>query len=119
MITFWHNPRCSKSRQALTLLQDHGAEVTVRRYLADAPDLGDLRAVQARLGVPALQMIRTGEAAFKAMELRSDSDDDTLLRAMAEVPKLIERPIAILGDRAVIGRPPEAVLGLLDDPGGG
>ncbi|WP_353471333.1 arsenate reductase (glutaredoxin) [Salipiger sp. H15] len=109
----WHNPRCSKSREALALLQGKGVEPEVRRYLEDAPSLDELKAAQAALGLPAIKMVRVKEPEFAAAGLSKDSDDETLLRAMAEVPKLIERPIAFAATRAVIGRPPERVLDLL------
>jgi len=113
MITLWHNPRCSKSRAALALLQDKGAPLTLRRYLDDAPDLAELRRVHALLGGEVIDMMRPGEARFKELGLGRDTSEDTLLAAMAENPILIERPIAIAGTRAVIGRPPEQVLDLL------
>ena len=109
----WHNPRCSKSRAALALLQERGVEPEIRKYLEDAPSLDELRAAQAALGLPAIEMMRPKEAAFREMGLSRDADDETLLRAMAEQPKLIERPVLFAGDRAVIGRPPERVLELL------
>ena len=112
-VTLWHNPRCSKSRAALTLLEKAGAAVTVRRYLEDAPTLAELTALHRALGRRAIDMVRTGEAAFRDAGLSKSSDDDTLLQAMADHPILIERPVAIRGVRAVIGRPPEAVLTLL------
>ncbi|WP_428849245.1 arsenate reductase (glutaredoxin) [Thetidibacter halocola] len=109
----WHNPRCSKSRAALALLEERGVAATVRRYLDDAPSLDELRAAQSALGVPAIEMVRVKEAEFKAMGLTRDSGDAALLAAMAAAPKLVERPILFDGDRAVIGRPPERVLDLL------
>lgn len=109
----WHNPRCSKSREALALLEARGADLRVRRYLEDAPSLDELRSAQAALGLSAIEMMRPKEAAFREMGLSRDADDETLLRAMAEQPKLIERPVLLAGDRAVIGRPPERVLELL------
>ncbi len=109
----WHNPRCSKSRQALALLDARGVDVTVRRYLDDAPSLEELRAAQAALGGAARDMIRAGEALFKELGLSADDPDEILLQAMAAHPKLIERPVAFSGGRAVIGRPPERVLDLL------
>ncbi|MCT4369787.1 arsenate reductase (glutaredoxin) [Yangia mangrovi] len=109
----WHNPRCSKSREALALLEEKGARPKVRRYLEDAPTYDELKAAQAALGVSAIEMVRTKEAEFKAAGLSRDSDDEALLRALAETPKLIERPVAFAGSRAVIGRPPERVLELL------
>ena len=114
MITFWHNPRCSKSRAGLALLQESGAALSVRRYLDDPPTVDELRAVLHLLDVPAMQMVRRKEPEFAAMGLRSDSDTETVLRALAAAPRLIERPIAIRGNRAAIGRPPEALRALLD-----
>lgn len=113
MIEFWHNPRCSKSRQALALLTERGADIRERRYLDDAPTLDELRRAQAALGLPAIGMMRTGEKLFRELGLSKTDDDETLLTAMSNAPILIERPLAILGDRAVIGRPPEQVLDLL------
>jgi arsenate reductase len=113
MIEFWHNPRCSKSREALKLLEARGAEVTVRRYLEEAPTAQELRALQARLDLPAVEMMRVKEARFRELGLSKTDGDEVLLGAMAQNPVLIERPVAIEGARAVIGRPPERVLDLL------
>ncbi len=113
MITFWHNPRCSKSRAALKLLEDAGAKLTIRRYLDDPPTREELDKVLHKLGLPASALIRTGEAAYRDLGLDGQTPDDELLDAMAEDAILIERPIAIHADRAVIGRPPEDVLSLL------
>jgi len=114
MIILWHNPRCSKSRQALALLQERGVEVEIRRYLEDAPTRDELETVRTALGTPpVIEMMRPKEPEFKAAGLSKTADDATLLQAMADHPKLIERPVAIKGDRAVLGRPPEAVLELI------
>lgn len=115
MITFWHNPRCSKSREALTLLEERGAEVTVRRYLEDAPDEAELRAAQALLGGALIDMVRTGDARFRELGLTRTASANALYAAMVEHPRLIERPLAMTETRAVMGRPPEAVLELLKD----
>lgn len=112
-LILWHNPRCSKSRQALALLEERGAEVTLRLYLDDTPNLDELRVAQTALGLSAVEMMRTKEAAFKELGLTKEMPDDALLQAMAEQPKLIERPVLFAGDKAVIGRPPERVLDLL------
>ncbi|CUH75142.1 arsenate reductase (glutaredoxin) [Tropicibacter naphthalenivorans] len=109
----WHNPRCSKSRAALALLEERGVQVTVRKYLEDAPTVEELQAAQTALGLPVTQMMRTKEAAFKDMGLTKDTPKDALLAAMAQEPKLIERPVLFKADKAVIGRPPERVLELL------
>ncbi|MCR9114345.1 MAG: arsenate reductase (glutaredoxin) [Rhodobacteraceae bacterium] len=113
VIEIWHNPRCSKSRQTLALLQERGIDPTIRRYLEDAPDIDRLRAVRAALDVPAIAMMRPGEAAFREQGLSRTDDDETLLAAMAAHPILIERPIVIREGKAVIGRPPDNVLSLI------
>ena len=114
MIAFWHNPRCSKSRAALALLDARGAELRVRRYLDDPPTEAEIRAVRAALGSPpAIEMMRPKEKRFRELGLSRADDDDRLIAAMAAHPILIERPIAIRDGKAVIGRPPEAVLSLL------
>jgi arsenate reductase (glutaredoxin) len=113
VITIWHNPRCSKSRQTLALIETAGAEVSVRRYLDSPPTLAELESAATALGLRPIEMIRTGEARFKELGLTRDSDDMTLMKAMAENPILIERPIVFKGAKAVIGRPPEAVNALL------
>ena len=112
-LTIWHNPRCSKSRQTLTLLQENGHAPEVRLYLEDAPGEAELRAAAKALGLGPLEMMRTKEAEFKAEGLTKESGDDALFAAMARVPKLIERPIVFAGGKAAIGRPPEAVLEIL------
>ena len=112
-VTIWHNPRCSKSRQTLALIEERGVAPVVRKYLEDAPSEAEIRAALAALGLKPIEAMRTKEAEFGAMGLSKDSDDDTLIRAMAEVPKLIERPIVFKGDKARLGRPPEAVLDIL------
>ncbi len=112
-VTIWHNPRCSKSRQTLALVEDQGVTPVVRKYLEDAPDEAEIRAALAALGLRPIEAMRTKEKEFKDLGLTKDSDDDALIRAMAEVPKLIERPIVFNGGKARLGRPPEAVLEIL------
>lgn len=113
MITLWHNPRCSKSRQTLALIEEAGAAVSLRRYLEDAPTREEIIIARDALGLTAIEMMRTGEKVFKELNLTSDSPEDALIDAMAVHPILIERPIAFTQSRAVIGRPPEAVKALL------
>ena len=105
-----HNPRCSKSRGALELT---GERVPVRFYLDDPLTYEELRELLAILGVRAIDITRTGEARFKELGLTGESDDETLLRAIAGNPILLERPILVRGGRAVIGRPPERVSEIL------
>lgn len=113
MIEYWHNPRCSKSRAGLALLEENGASVEVRKYLEDAPSADELRAVLSQLGIPAIGMMRTGEKRFKELGLTKTTSEDDLIKAMAENPILIERPLATAGDKAAIGRPPENLMALL------
>lgn len=113
MITIWHNPRCSKSRKTLALIEASGAAHQVRRYLEDAPSLSELKEAQAALDVPAIEMLRPSEKLFKELGLSRTEDEATLLEAAAQHPILIERPIVLSHGRAVIGRPPEAVDTLL------
>lgn len=112
-ITIWHNPRCTKSRQTLKLLEERGLNPVVRRYLDDAPDAGEISAVLAMLGGGAIDMMRPKEKAFAAAGLSKAMAEADLVAAMAAAPILIERPIVINGDKAAIGRPPEAVLDIL------
>lgn len=113
MIEYWHNPRCSKSRAGLALLEEKGADVRVRKYLEDSPSGDELRTALSLLELPAIALIRTGEKAFRELGLSKTLPDDALIRAMAENPILIERPLGITEDRAAIGRPPETLLTLL------
>ena len=113
MITIWHNPRCSKSRQALALLEARGEEVEVRRYLDDPPDAAALRETLATLGLPAIALVRTGETAWKESGLSKDSPEAEIIAAMAAHPILIERPVVFANGRAVIARPPERVAEIL------
>jgi arsenate reductase len=113
-ITLYHNPRCSKSRQALALLEEHGAQPQLRLYLENAPTKAELQALLTKLGIPARELLRTTEEAYREQGLADTAlPDSRLLSAMVSEPKLIQRPIAIAGNRAVLGRPPEKVLELL------
>ena len=113
-IVLYHNPRCSKSREALALLQSRELAVSVVPYLDTPPDAGQLRELLAKLGIGARQLLRTGEDAYRELHLADPAlDDDALIAAMVAHPRLIERPIAVHGERAVIGRPPERVLEIL------
>lgn len=112
-IKIYHNPRCSKSRQTLALLTDRGETPEIIEYLKDAPSEAEIRAVAKMLGILSVrEMMRTGESIYKELNLKAVTDEDRLIRAMAENPKLIERPIVIKDGKAAIGRPPESVLSL-------
>lgn len=107
-----HNPRCSKSRAAKALLEERGAKFRLRLYLEEPLSRTELEELARRLGRPAREWVRRGEPAFAAAEL-GRSDDEAVLDAIAKHPELLERPILVRGDRAVVGRPPEKVLELL------
>ena len=110
----WHNPRCSKSRQTLQLLRDQGIEPEIRAYLEDAPTTEELGLVLDLLGIEPAAWLRTKEDDFKVAGLKGVTDRAQILAAMAARPKLIERPVVIHGGKAVLGRPPEAVLALFE-----
>jgi len=113
MVRIYHNPRCSKSRQTLQLLQEKGVEPEVVEYLKTPPSEAEIRDLLAKLGVAAFDLTRRGESVFKELGLSRESGEDALIRAMAAHPILIERPIVVNGAKAAIGRPPETVLGIL------
>jgi arsenate reductase len=113
-VTIWHNPRCSKSRGALALLAEHGVDPRIVRYLDETPSRAGLLDVLRRLGTDDPRTItRTGEPRYRELGL-SDADSDTLLDALVANPILIERPIVLVGERAVVARPPERALELLE-----
>lgn len=111
--TIWHNPRCSKSREALAFLQDKGHDLTVRLYMKDPPTADELRALHKLLDRPVIEFTRTNEALFRELNLTKASSDAELLAAMADHPNLVERPIIFANGQARIGRPPERALEIL------
>jgi len=113
-VTLYHNPRCSKSRQTLQLLQERGIEPQVIEYLKTPPDADTLRAILAQLGIGPRDLLRRKEAEYKALGLDNpELSDAELIQAMVEHPRLIERPIVLTDKGAAIGRPPENVLEVL------
>ncbi|WP_426245510.1 arsenate reductase (glutaredoxin) [Pseudomonas sp. TWR3-1-1] len=113
-LTLYHNPRCSKSRGALELLQAQGLTPNVVRYLETPLNAAQLSDLLAKLKISARQLLRTGEEEYTTLNLAdSNLSDAQLIDAMAAHPKLIERPILVVGNHAVIGRPPEKVLEIL------
>lgn len=114
MILIYHNPRCSKSRQTLQLLEEKGIEPEVRLYLEDVPSKAEINELLGKLGISARDLLRNSEDAYKDNNLSDKSlSDDALIEAMTQFPKLIQRPIVVNGDKAALGRPPEDVLEIL------
>lgn len=113
-IQILHNPRCSKSRQTLALLEEKGIEPEVIKYLDTPPSATELKAILQKLGISARDLLRKGEHDYKALNLKDPSlSEDALIDAMVKHPKLIERPIVINNNQARLGRPPESVLDII------
>jgi arsenate reductase len=113
-ITLWHNPRCSKSRDSFKLLEEKGIEANVVKYLEDVPTKEELKTILTMLGMSsARELMRTKEAIYTELNLKDENSEEKLIEAMVNNPKLIERPIIIKGNKAVIGRPIEKVIELL------
>ncbi|MCG7388918.1 arsenate reductase (glutaredoxin) [Pantoea sp. ACRSB] len=113
MVTLYHNPRCSKSRETLALLEAQGVEPEIVRYLETPPDRETLQILLQKLGLSsARQLMRTKDELYKTLQLENASESE-LLDALASHPALLERPVVVNDDRARIGRPPEAVLAIL------
>jgi len=105
-IKLWHNPRCSKSREAFSILEENNCDKEVFKYLDEKPTKEELKKVLKMLGFKsAREWMRTKEDIYKELNLKDETDEEKLLDAMVEYPKLIERPVIIKGDKAIIGRP--------------
>ena len=116
--TIFHNPRCSKSRATLQLLKDRGHDPKIVLYLESPPGTEDLKSIVASLGIRPRDLMRKGEPEFQQQGLHDpDLGDDELIAAMVATPRLIERPIVLVNNRAAIGRPPESVLTLFNGNG--
>ena len=113
MTTLYHNPRCSKSRQALQLLEKEGETIEIIKYLENAPTHQELKQVTELLGIEPIELVRTQETLWKENYKGKNLSNAEIIDAVIQNPKLIERPIAIKGTHAVIGRPPEKVLDIL------
>ena len=109
----YHNPRCSKSRQTLALLQENGIEPDVVLYLDNIITSNELRSLLAKLGISPMQLVRKGETVWKEKYKDMELSDDQVIEAMIANPKLIERPIVVKDELAVLGRPPENILELI------
>lgn len=109
----YHNPRCSKSRATLALLEEHGVEPEIIEYLNTPPDAATITALLGKLGLQARDIIRTNEEEFKASGLSLDSPAEELIGLIERAPKVLQRPIVEVGSQARIGRPPEQVLDII------
>ena len=113
-IKIWHNPRCSKSRNAVTLLEEKGMDPEIVKYLDTPPSREEIVAMLKMLGISARELMRTKESIYKELNLKEVADEEKLIDALAENPKLIERPIVIKDGKAAIGRPIEKIVELLE-----
>jgi len=109
----WHNPKCSKSRDSYKLLEEKGINAEVVKYLENPPTKDEIKKVLGMLGISARELMRTKEDLYKELNLKEEQDEEKLIEAMADHPKLIERPIVIKNGKAVIGRPIEKVIELI------
>ncbi|WP_226563943.1 arsenate reductase (glutaredoxin) [Shewanella chilikensis] len=113
-VTIFHNPRCSKSRETLALLESKGVEIQIVEYLKQVPDAATISELLAKLGISTRELMRTKEEEYKAQGLNNpELTEAQLIAAMVATPKLIERPIVLAKGKAAIGRPPENVLAIL------
>ena len=110
----YHNPQCSKSRQTLALLQDRGVDIEIVKYLDTPPSAADVEALIDLLGIEPHDLVRTGEAAYGESGLSKDSSAREVAAAIARSPRLLQRPVVVVNNRAAIGRPPESVLKLFE-----
>ena len=113
-LTIYHNPKCSKSRETLALLRAHRVEPRIIEYLKTPPTAAELKSIVSKLGIRPEDLVRKGEAVYKAKYASRTLSDDEWLAAMVKHPILIERPIVVAGRKAAIGRPPDRVLALID-----
>jgi arsenate reductase len=109
-VTLWHNPRCSKSRNAVNYLEEQGIETEIVKYLDTPPTREEIVEVLTMLGIGARELMRTKEEIYKTLNLKEVTDENALIDAMVSHPKLIERPVAIINGKAAIGRPLEKIV---------
>jgi len=113
-VTVWHNPRCSKSREAIKIVEESGCDAEVVKYLETNPDKETLTNLLKMLDLTPRELMRTKEAIYKELKLKDESNDEKLIEAMVENPKLIERPVLIKDGKAIIGRPTERISEFLN-----
>jgi len=113
MIKIYHNPRCRKSREGLELLESKNKKFEIIKYLEDVPSEIELKEIINLLGIKPIELVRKNEAIWKEQYKGKDLTDSELIKAMVKNPKLIERPIVLNGNKAVVGRPPEKILDII------
>lgn len=113
MIKIYHNPRCRKSREGLAILENSGNEFEIVKYLEEVPSENELKEIIKVLGISPIQLVRKNEKIWKEEFKGKNLIDDEIVTAMVNYPKLIERPIVVNKQKAVVGRPPESILGIL------
>jgi arsenate reductase len=113
MISIYHNPRCKKSREGLSILEDSGQDFEIVKYLDDIPSPEDLKIIIKKLGIKPIELVRKQEKIWKEKFKSKDLSDSEIINALHDFPKLIERPIVANGEKAVIGRPPEDIKRIL------
>ncbi len=114
MLKIYHNPRCAKSREGLAILEESGKDFEVVKYLENPPSYIQLSAIIGKLGIPAIDLVRKNEKIWKENYKGKEMDDQAIIQAMVDNPKLIERPIVIYNNEAVVGRPPQRIKNLLE-----
>ena len=113
-VTIWHNPRCSKSREAISIADENSADIEVFKYLDETPGIDELKNVFTMLGFTSVrEWMRTKENIYKELHLKDETDEEKLFEAMAQNPKLIERPVLIKNGKAIIGRPTSIIADFL------
>ncbi|MCF6309470.1 MAG: arsenate reductase (glutaredoxin) [Sulfurimonas sp.] len=113
-ITIWHNPKCSKSREAVSILEKNGCETEIIKYLETTPTKDEITTALTMLGMNPKELMRTKEDIYKKLNLKEEYDYDKLVDAMVENPKLIERPVIFKDDKAIIGRPTDKIAKFLN-----
>ncbi len=113
MVTIYHNPRCRKSREALAILEDQKEEISIFKYLDTPPNKKEITEVINLLGINPIELVRKNETIWKENYKGKTLSDDEVITILSENPKLIERPIVIKNNKAIVGRPPEKVLTIL------
>ena len=113
MISIYHNPRCKKSREGLSILEDSGQDFKIVKYLDNIPSQEDLKIIIKKLGIKPIDLVRKQEKIWKENFKTKDLSDSEIINALHDFPKLIERPIVVNGEKVIIGRPPEDIKGIL------